>query len=160
MLLVGWKRKSTSSRSQEHLTDSAPYLCDSRCLRCKRCKCCWAPHWTPISWPVSPQGHQLRVEFATWMWTEGGNGTSETPAEENLQNLKTTLPKSSNPKFTFLRPLTANRQIRKIWNIAHSKFNYIQKINKTFYNQLALLLIITVMRVETIGRESCQFSTD
>lgn len=72
-LLTGWERRGPSPRSR-----SAPYLCDSRCLRYKRCRCCWAPHWTPIAWPASPQGHPLRAESATWMWTEGSNSTSET----------------------------------------------------------------------------------
>lgn len=74
-----WVRKERPSwRSQGPWAH--PYLCGSRCLMCKRCRCCWAPHSTPTSWPVSPQGHQLRGESATWMWTEGGNGTSETVA--------------------------------------------------------------------------------
>lgn len=71
-LLMGWEQKGTSPRPR-----SAPYRCDSRCLRCKRCRCCWVPHWTPIAWPASPRGHPLRAESATWM-SGGSNGASET----------------------------------------------------------------------------------
>ena len=131
--LTGWERKGTSPRSW-----SAPYLCDSRCLRYKRCRCCWAPHWTPIAWPASPRGHPLRAESATWMWTEGSNSTAETkgwgtailpeqqkpspnkppnpkrpqtPSQRNPS--KPLFPESSNPTFPFFHCKT---QIRKFQN--------------------------------------------
>ena len=120
-LLIGWEQKGTLLRPW-----SAPYRCDSRCLRYKRCRCCWVPHWTPIAWPASPRGHPLRAESATWV-SGGSNGASETkgwgtailpkwqsqvqtspqtqntpPPPSHRNPSKPLFPESSNPTFPFL----------------------------------------------------------
>lgn len=110
----GWVKQERHLPKASGTPTHTPYLCGSRCQRYRRCKCCRAPRWTPISWPISPQGHQLRVEFATWMWTEDVNGTSKKMAQGHLQNLKTIVSEMEEiSKFPFFKCLNGKKEKEK-----------------------------------------------